>query len=738
MDNRCVYISRLSVALALALGAGMSSRLALAAPVSALDTEKTDGGALVLGAVDIEATQDSAVPADSGVVITQSAVGTKTGAALTEVPQAISVVGRTQMDQQKAQTVAQALKYTPGVFADSRADGLFDGLWIRGFGGFGGLANFNKLLDGLPMQSGQYLATPAVDAYLLDQVEVLKGPASVLYGQASPGGVVNLVSKRPTDTPLHEIELQTGSRGERQIATDQGGALDADGVWSYRLTALSRRADTQIDHTEEQRIAIAPSLTWRPDDDTSLTLLSSYQHDPSSYYTGWVPATGSALGGLPRISRSYNPGEPSVDAYDREQTMFGYQFEHRFNDIWTFRQNARYMDLNSEYKGFMVNYVNPFSTTAGELNRLADHSIEKQQTFNLDNQLQASFDTGALQHTLLMGLEYDQGKSSMRFGRSYSVTGISYLNPVYDANAAAQLPALTSHTVQKPVQTGLYLQDQIKLDRWTFLAGLRQDWARSRTEDRVADSHSSQKDQDLTGRLGVVYAFDNGLSPYASYSTSFEPVVGTDAQGQAFKPTKGEQYEVGIKYQPPGWDSFVTLSAYQIKQKDVRTADPDNALYYVQTGEVRVRGAELEGRANLTEQLSVLAGYSVLDPEVTRDTTASNVGNRPVSVPLSQASLWVDYALRGGFEGMSIGAGVRHIGKSYGDTANDFSVDPYTLIDAAVRYDLQKAAPALKGWSVAINVNNLNDKHYVASCFSAGGCFYGPERTTLASLKYSW
>lgn len=735
MDNRCVYIGRLSVAFALVVGAGVNSRMALADQPPAVDTDSKSNNGVVLDAVDISATQ--AVSESSGVVVTSSSTGTKTSAPIAEVPQAISVVGRTQMDQQKAQTVAQALKYTPGVFADSRADGLFDGLWIRGFGGVGGLANFNKLLDGLPMQSGQYLATPAVDAYLLDRLEVLKGPASVLYGQANPGGVANLVSKRPVDTPLHEIEMQVGSRGERQIATDQGGPLDADGVWSYRLTALSRLADTQVDQTQEQRLEIAPSLTWRPDNDTSLTLLSSYQHDPSSYYTGWVPAQGSVLGGTSKISRSFNPGEPSVDAYDREQTMVGYQFEHHFNDTWSFRQNARYMDLNSEYKGFMVNYVSPFNGT-GELNRLADHSIEKQQTFNLDNQFQANFDTDALRHTLLIGLGYDQGESSMRFGRSYAVTGINYLDPVYDANAAAQLPALTSRTVQKPVQTGLYLQDQIKLDHWTFLAGLRQDWARTRTEDKVADTHSSQRDQDLTGRLGVVYAFDNGVSPYASYSTSFEPVVGTDAQGQAFKPTKGEQYEVGIKYQPPGWDSFVTLSAYQIKQKDVRTADPDNALYYVQTGEVRVRGAELEGKANLTEQLSVLAGYSVLDPEVTKDTTASNVGNRPVSVPLSQASLWVDYALRGRFDGLTIGGGVRHIGKSYGDTANDFSVDAYSLVDAAIRYDLRKATPVLKGWSVAVNVNNLNDKHYVASCFSSGGCFYGQERTTLASLKYSW
>ncbi|WP_277961085.1 TonB-dependent siderophore receptor [Pseudomonas sp. RIT-To-2] len=724
MNNRCKYIGGISLALV------FGSRMALAAQAS-------DSSPLLLDDVQVNATAQQ--PSESGVVVTRTSAGSKTQADIADIPQSISTVSRTQMDQQKVQTVAQALKYTPGVFADSRADGLFDGLFIRGFGGFGGLANFSKLLDGLPLEAGQYLGTPAVDAYLLDRVEVLKGPASVLYGQTSPGGVVNMVSKRPTDTPLHEIELQTGSRGEKEVAADFGGPLDDQGVLSYRLTAMSRRADTQIDHTEEQRVAIAPSLTWRPDDQTSLTLLASYQKDPSSYYTGWVPAQGSVQGSSTgKISRTFNPGEPSVDAYDREQTLLGYQFEHRFNDTWTVRQNARYMDLNSLYRGYMVNYVNPYSTVPGVINRLADHSVEHVRSFNLDNQLQADFATGALQHTVLMGLQYDESRSSMRLGRSYTVSGISYVNPVYSAEAVEGIPATTTDTVQKMRQTGLYLQDQAKWDKWTFMAGLRQDWVNTRTEDQVGGTNSSRSDQDLTGRLGVVYAFDNGVSPYASYSTSFEPTIGTDYQGQAFKPTKGEQYEIGVKVQPVGWDSFITLSAFQIKQKNVRTTDPENALYYVQTGEVRIRGAELEAHANLTPQLSLVAGYSVLDPEVTKDTTASTEGNRPVSVPLNQASAWVDYALRGPLDGISAGVGLRHIGKSYGDVANDVSVDAYNLIDAALRYDLQKAAAALKGWSVAVNMTNLNDKHYVASCFSAGGCFYGEGRTTLATLKYTW
>lgn len=733
MGNRLRTIGGFSFVLMFGLGA----RDASAQEQASSDASAPATDTMVLPAATVQATQVSDPYAVEGVVARRSTTGTKTSADIAEVPQSISVVGRTQMDQQKAQTVNEALKYTPGVFADSRADGLFDGLFIRGFGGFGGLASFSKSLDGLPMQAGQYLASPAVDAYLLERIDVLKGPASVLYGQASPGGVVNLVSKRPTTEPLHEIEVQGGSQDRKQVAADFSGPIDADGVFSYRLTGISRAVDTQIDRTQEQRIAVAPSLTWQPDDDTSLTLLASYQKDPSSYYTGWVPAQGSLLSSpTGSISRHFNPGDPSIDAYDREQTSYGYQFEHHFNSTWTLRQNLRYTDLNSEYKGVMVDYTTPFAAgSTSDLNRLADHSIEAVKSLDVDNQLQAAFATGEVEHTLLMGLEYDRARSSMRFGRAY-VAGLDYTQPDY--SQAITLPALSTYTVQTPEQTGVYLQDQAKWNKWTLLTGLRQDWADTTTDSKNSGTRSKQSDQDLTGRVGLVYEFDNGLSPYASYSTSFEPVVGTDAQGAAFQPTKGKQYEAGVKFQPAGWDSFITLSAFQITQQNVRTTDPENAFYYVQTGEVRVRGAELEGRANLTQQVSLLAGYSVLDPQVTKDSNSAIEGNRPVSVPERQASAWVDYAFSQQLSGLSAGLGVRHIGASYGDQANTLKVGSYSLVDAALRYDLGKANAALRGWSLAMNVANLTNKTYVASCFSEGGCFYGAERSTVASLKYSW
>jgi len=689
--------------------------------------------------VELQSTKIESSPlrADQDSWVTQqSSAGSKINTDLSKVPQSVSVVGREQMNKQRARTVMESLKYTPGVFADSRADGLFDGLFIRGFGGFGGLANFDKKLDGLPLRSGQYLAGPTLDAYLLERVELLKGPASVLYGQASPGGVVNLVSKQPVLEPLHSVELQTGNHGERQIGIDLGGALDDQGIWSYRVAGISRRADTQIDHTEEQRIAIAPSLRWQPDDDTSLTLLTSYQKDPSSYYTGWVPAEGSVLKNANgKISRHFNPGEPSLDSYDREQSMVGYQFEHRFDDVWTFRQHTRYLYLESEYKGYMVNYVDPWAS-ATELNRLLDHSVEDQQTLSLDNQLQAEFETGLFKHTMLMGLEVSRGRSSMKLGRSYAVSGIDYLNPQYGSVSA--LPEVASNIVQTNTQGGAYWQDQIEWDKWNFLVGLRQDWVTTKTDDHLGDTHSSQSDDHLTGRVGLIYNFDNGISPYASYSTSFESVTGVDAQSQAFTPMKGEQYEIGVKYQPTGWNSFVTVSAFDITQKNVRTSDPNNAFYYVQTGEVRVRGAELEAHARVADNLSLILGYTVLDPEVTKDTSAQVEGNRPVSVPLNQASAWADYDFSGALRGFSAGVGVRHVGKSYGDTANNLSLDAYNLVDAALRVDLSKFVSELQGISVALDVKNLNDKHYVASCFSAGGCFYGPERTSLLSLKYDW
>lgn len=673
-----------------------------------------------------------------GVVAHNTTTGSKTDTPIAEIPQAVSVVTREQMDQQNAISVGDSLRYTPGVFTDSRVGGVLESMFLRGFGGMGAAATNPQFYNGLPLMTGTGWGAQVVDPSTLERVEVLRGPASVLYGQATPGGIVNMVGKQPTDTPFHDIGIETGNRNRIQGSFDFGGPITKDGVWSYRLNGLARRADEQIDFSKQQRIVLAPSLSWKPDADTSLTFYGLYQNDPGNNFAGWLPAQGTVLpNAAGRIPRSFFLGEPNYDDYDRQQYMIGYNFEHRFNDAWAVRQNFRYSHVDTTFKGIAGNYFVPFGATNSELNRLATWGDETLDGVALDNQVEYRIDTGPLQHTLLAGLSYqrtvDNNKGS---GWSY-VPAIDYLAPIYGQVFAP--PPLATDTRQTLNRVGVYLQDQIHFDRLVVTLGGREDWSSIDTRDRLTGAAQNQDDHAFTGRIGAVYLFDNGLAPYVSYSTSFEPTVGVNASGNPYKPSKGDQTEVGLRYQPNGWNASFTASLFDIHRQNVSVTDPSNPLYYIQTGEVRSRGAEFEAKVGLTDNLDLIGAYTYLDTTIAKDTDSSIIGNRLVAVPEHMASLWANYKFTdGALNGLSLGGGVRYIGKSAGDNANSFYVPDAALFDAALRYDFGAARPELKGWRAAVNVTNLFDKTYVASCFSTGGCFYGNGRVVTASLHYQW
>ncbi|KDB98586.1 TonB-dependent receptor, partial [Bordetella bronchiseptica D993] len=302
-------------------------------------------------------------------------------------------------------------------------------------------------------------------------------------------------------------------------------------------------------------------------------------------------------------------------------------------------------------------------------------------------------------------------------------------------------------------QTGLYLQDQIRLDRLSLLLGGRYDWSRTHTgTDNLANgSHSSSAlaAEAFTGRVGAIYNFDNGVAPYASYSESFEPQTGTGWNNTPFKPTEGKQYEVGVKYQPPGSATLLTLAAFDIRRKNLPTTDPDPthmcgvSRCSIQAGEVRTRGIELEAKTEPLRGLSLIAAYSYLDNEYEKaypNTTGLDLkGKKPVAVPAHQASAWARYQLQEGpLAGLGMGAGVRYIGSSYANETNTLKVPSVTLVDMMLDYDLGRASPALKGMQVALNVSNLFDKEYIGSCLSDSWCWYGYQRSIKASLRYRW
>ena len=679
----------------------------------------------------------------AGYVAQRSATGSKTDAALTQIPQSISVISAQQMADQGVQSVTTALSYTPGVvgqYGDN--DVRHDWLTVRGF-------TPARYLNGLRLPFGaRGYAQPRIETFGLERVEVLKGPASVLYGQAAPGGVLNMVSKRPTGEATREIQLQYGSHDRKQIGLDIGGAV-GDGDVAYRIVGVVRDGDTAFDHVEERKHYLAPSLSLRPSDATTLTLLAEYQKidSPGGGGAPALPLNGTLnTNGYPRLPRDTFVGEPGYDHFKNEQWSVGYELEHELSDVWTLRQNLRYTEVDTDSQRVQAFCASAAACDPSALQRYAWAFPETSKLVTADNQAVARFETGSLRHTLLLGLDYSREKSAFEESQLTVLGGtFNAYDPVYGTPVSR--PGAGMLIDQKLSQVGVYAQDQIEIDALTITASGRYDRADTDTLTQMVvagtSTRTKQKDREFTGRLGATYAFDNGIHPYVSYSTSFQPAGGTDRNGNTFDPTTGQQIEAGVKYQPDGSRSLLTLSLYQLTQQNVLTPDPVHTSFRVQSGEVRVRGIELEGKFELTEQLSLIASYAYTDSEITKDNPTgagtSNRGNRLSFVPLHQASLWANYDFGGHLTGFSAGGGVRYTGQTWGNNANTTDVPGYTLTDLALRYDFGKQNRDLAGLEFALNVHNLFDKRYVSTCLNTTtSCYWGEERKLTGTLSYRW
>lgn len=660
---------------------------------------------------------------------------TKTDTPIVETPQSISTVTRKQLDDQNQQTVGGALGYTAGVLAGFEQNARYDNVFLRGFGGFSTAGNYVRFLDGMKLPQGQVFGIMSIDPFLLDRIDVLKGPSAMLYGQVSPGGLVNMVSRAPSAVPYNELRFETGSYGRVQAAYTTQGAFDKEGTLQYSLTAIGKDSGTRYDDVDERRFAIAPALAWQPNSDTRITVSGFYQADPEGgYFNSIYPKQLAASQFQPYLNSKFNPGDPSYDHFDREESGIGYQLEHRFSSAILFRSALRYAQFDLDFAGMQL-YGALGILPTGDIYRIAARSLEDASNVTTDNQLQFDFSTGALRHRVLTGVDTQKADSSALFEATLT-NSINIINPQYGLPVTGPFATGVSGD-QSLDQTGIYVQDQLALGNWRALVGVRHDWAEQVTEP-TAGWVQSQDREATTYRAGLLYLFDNGLAPYASYSTSFEPVIGTDANGVAFVPTEAEQYEVGLKYQPTFIPALFTFSAFDITQQNVRTPGP-NPNFSIQTGEIRSRGLEFEARGNVTKELGLIAALTLLDTEVTKSTTPSTIGKRPQAAPAYFGSVWANYGFNFGIlNGLTLGAGVRVVGSSYGDDANTLKADGYTLVDAAVSYDLGKFDRYLTGSELTLNVWNLADKEYYSSCSSDYYCEYGDRRTFLAGIRHRW
>lgn len=662
-----------------------------------------------------EESVDVTAPAP-GYSAERASTATKSSVPLIETPQAVTVVTLERLTDLAPVGLQDALDYAAGVRSDAYGlDSRTDSVLVRG-------ASPDKYLDGLRQHFNYYTSTTRTDPYLLERIEVLRGPSSMLYGQGSIAGVVNQVSKHPLAIEHREVDVQIGSFDRRQVRADVTGPMTDDGTWLYRVVALARESDTQVDHVPDDRYLFAPSLTWRPGTGTEWTFQLRWQQDEAGSTTQFLPWTGTvAPNPNGRIPTETFVGEPGFDRYDSENLSVGWQFQRRLTDRWTVRHNLRWAQNEVDYRSI---YANSFSSPGDVfldsdfpnqpqrvMDRIAYVSRTDVEMLTLDQHVEGIFDAFGAHHQVLIGLDavrFEQdGASASDFSTRFGggVEPLDVYAPVYSGYSPPETNPLPTSTLE---QAGVYVQDHLEIgDHWRILAGLRHD----RTTDELEGSRDEDSDA-TTGRLGLLYVTESGWSPYVSYSESFTPVAGTNFYGERYKPRKGEQVEAGVKYQPKGRALSVSVAAYELRETNRLTTDPTNPLNSIQAGETETSGVEFEALGKVGRHLDISGHYNYLD-----------LDEQLSALPEHQAGLW----LRRGFDldslgKLSVGLGARYFSSFQDGSAPE--VPTLTLFDALLSWEHGD-------WRVSLNVRNLEDETYVSTCLSRGDCFYGARRTAI-------
>jgi iron complex outermembrane recepter protein len=687
----------------IALFAG-ASLLALQAAAIAQDAATTE-----LNEIVVSGQGDPTAPTE-GYVAKDAAAGTKTATPVLETQRSISVVTRDEIDDRGAQTLGQALSTTAGVIGEPfGADPRFDSPVLRGFD-----MRQAQYLNGLRLMRSS--GAPSYDIYGLERVEVLKGPASSLYGSGTPAGVINMVQKHAQFKDAYEAGTGVSIDGDAEVFIDANKALSD--TFAARLTGKLSQTEEDIDELTNKRGYLGLATRWSPTDATTVDFLASYQKDSPITPAG-IPFDLTGQGNDDSLRDLYI-GDPAIDESDRRMSNSGYELHHEFDNGWALDQSARFQKFDWDYTGF---YVSGF-TAPSTVNRGVIFQDEDTWTANLDTRFSGEVDTGPVSHKLLFGLDlrkYDDNTTT-EFATS------SALDITSPTSATVAAPFYTKTDDLTLEQVGIYAQDELSFDKWRATLGIRHDWT-----DQQGTSGTTvidQQDSATTGNVGLSYLFDSGLAPYVSYATSFDPVIGTDIDTNTLKPTTGEQWEVGLKYQPTSFDGLFSIALYDLTQDNVSVTVTEGGVSGIrQIGQVKSRGIEIEGAAEIAMGWSVKAAYSYNDAEQ----VGTNDGKMPANMPRHSGSVWLayDFAEDTALAGLSVAGGIRYIGERFGDNANTASLDPVTLVDLAAKYKVTDKA------TLAVNLNNLTDETYVANCGSFG-CYYGAGRSVMGTLTVRW
>ena len=655
--------------------------------------------------------------------------GTKSSLTPIESPMSFEVYDSKLLELRQVDTVNEALRYVSGITPENRATvTIFDQYTIRGF------ESYRNFYDGLPLQYNLvYNLAPQVDAFATQSVEILKGPASVLYGSAPPGGMVNQTAKTPQAISEHNVRARIGTNRLAELAVDSTGAI-SDGV-NYRFIALARSRDGQQQTTEEERITIAPSVTFEISEQTSLNLNLYYQDDPKMVPSTTLPAKGTLYeASYGKLESDAYAGDENWAEFAREVTMIGYKLNHEFSDSISFLQNFRYTNADATQQN---SYDFGLADADKILTRTAYKTIEDGEGFVVDNQLAMQFTLANSNHNLLVGFEYQTLDSTFDYADTFGVNtpSLDLSNPdhsQFNADTTAALDSYRQFDRLEQSQRGFYLQDEIKIDALTVIAGLRYDNYYSLTDTLISGATSNQEiDQsDTTYRIAAIYTFENNIAPYASYSESFEPTPGVDSEtGLAFKPTTAEQIEVGLKYHNSDSSTQITAAFFDLRKQDVVVNTPD-FMTKTQNGEVQSKGFEASIYQQLNDSLDITLNLTDIDVEVINNPQNQALeGKTPIWVAEQQASLWLNYLFN---DALEFNGGIRYVGESQLDALNSDTVPGYTLFDIAASYQFNDR------YKLGLAVSNLTDKRYVGACFDITKCWMGAERSVELSLNASF
>lgn len=652
---------------------------------------------------------DDAEPDSSLINLEKPATSSKSKVAVNEMPSSIAVIEESFIRETGAKNIQDALLYSSGVYAgrygfDTRGD------WasVRGL-------NTSTYQDGLRSIYGFYNSS-RTEIYALERIEVLKGPSSVLYGQAELGGIINSLSKKPKADQQGEVWAQLGSFDRKQLATDITGPIDQDGEWLYRFVVLKRDSNTQVDYVNDDALLIAPSLTWKPSDNTEVTLLLNHQQIESKVSSQFLPSKGTIdPAPLGQIDPTTFAGEPGWDRYDTDRDDVTLLVNQALNEQWNLALTARQSISLGETREIYTQ-VGAIPTDTGDMPRAVHMADRETDIDSFDLRFEGDFNLGISRHRLALGVDYQNAMwEEKNYYFSINTTPFNVYNPVYGVISLDNLPT-TDRPDNAIDQTGIYLIDHVEIGKVVVSGALRQDDSESTVLNIGTTPDYLRKDKETTKHFGLMYKFDSGISPYISYSDAFAPNLGTN-NGLGLAPTIGEQKEIGVKYLSPSKDLSVAFAWFDIEQERriVQGLTPEGVR---QVGAV-TDGWEIEIK-KIWDKFELMANYA--DMSAIEDST----GKRLSSIAEKIGSVWGRYDLG---NGLHFGIGARHTGTVTGANGTP-EVDAVTLYDAMIGYSLGK-------WDFSINGKNLTDKTYISWCRSLNNdCGYGELRSVVGDVRY--